>query len=117
VGKVRALARTYVRAAQGTLLSQKFDSASGDFEAVMQVSGGVNAMTEVHALQEGKGGTSWYPNGFDVVLVGPSAEEISPTQVDWQTGVVPNKVSFKIVDPSLFDQSITIKVKGKPVLV
>lgn len=64
---IEGFCRPYVRAAQGTIVSQRFDRATGLFEAVVEADPAVAAATEVFVPD------IQYPAGFVQILT-PSAE-------------------------------------------
>lgn len=78
VPKVKALARTYVKAAQGTTKSMKFHSqasngvAEGTFTATVQYNASVKLPTEVFLAHPEQNGPqiSYYNNGYTVSIVG-----------------------------------------------
>lgn len=65
-GKVKALSRSYVKAAQGTTKSMNFDTTTGNFEAVVQLDLSIEKPTLVHAHQDNTVDYSWYPHGVNV---------------------------------------------------
>jgi len=116
VNKVRALSRTYVKAAQGTIEKMKFNTEeedgqpAGTFTADIKVDTTVTAPTEIHTLLNGTPSAadpeaviSWYPNGVDIEVSDPTAE-VS------QDG---NTVSVLVKDPAMDEQVITITVTPK----
>jgi len=71
VRKVKALARTYVKAAQGTIKSVSFPTEpplykAGNFTAVISIDSRVKAPTVIHTLVESEDETVWYPNGYEI---------------------------------------------------
>jgi hypothetical protein len=62
--KVKALSRPYVPLAQGEIIKNKLDHASGNFSATIQVDTTINAPTVVFANTKARG-DAWYPNGFN----------------------------------------------------
>lgn len=59
---VEGFSRPYVQAAQGTIISQRFNRCSGAFEAVIMVDAGISAPTEIYV-------PTWqYPDGYAVHL-------------------------------------------------
>lgn len=81
---VAGFCRPFVRAAQGTLLTQRFDRRSGVFEAVIETDASIGAPTEVFVPE------SQYPDGFEVTVQGPGS-----FKVDGQRLVVSAPVSFR----------------------
>jgi endoglycosylceramidase len=65
-GKVKALSRSYVKAAQGTTKSMKFDTETGNFEAIVELDLSIEKPTLVHAHQDSTVDYSWYPHGINV---------------------------------------------------
>jgi hypothetical protein len=61
---VEGFARPYVRAAQGRLVAQRFDRASGAFEAIVEADPRIDAPTEIAAP------IAAYPAGVDVTTQG-----------------------------------------------
>ena len=75
--KVKALSRTYVKAAQGTIKSMKFFSSDsqtqgkykeGTFFADIEVDMKVKAPTLIHALGGDDNGLTWYPQDFEITV-------------------------------------------------
>lgn len=62
---MKAIARTYIQTAQGTIESMNFNSTTGDFVGKVKLNVGIDANTVVHALESGKG-LIWYPHGYNV---------------------------------------------------
>ena len=62
------MARSYVKAAQGTITKMHFDSKSGKFETTIRLDTSVQAPTVVHLYQNGTDGHSdvWYSDGYDI---------------------------------------------------
>ena len=67
--KVKALSRSYVKAAQGTTKSMNFDTKTGNFEAVVQLDLSIEKPTLIHAHQDPTVDYSWYPYGVNVDIV------------------------------------------------
>ena len=67
---VEGFCRPYVRAAQGALKTQRFDPATGGFEATILADNDILAPTEVFVP------TIQYPNGFEVEVKGPAEVRI-----------------------------------------
>ena len=68
--KVRALTRTYIQRAQGTVESMKFNHTTGEFEGQFRLNTNVQAFTVVYIAAVVKG-VSNYPNGARVDVNGP----------------------------------------------
>ena len=66
---VDGFCRPYVRAAQGMLLGQKFDRATGIFEATIECDPGVPAPTEIYVPR------TTYPDGFAHEISAPATVE------------------------------------------
>lgn len=110
--KVKALARTFVRAAQGKLLSMHFNSTTGSFEAMVKVDTDIDAPTEVHALQRGNIGQVWYPAGFKITAAGPDGRMLSSKQVQIETHESTNRVLIKVSDTALSGQVMTVMLES-----
>ena len=39
----------------------------------------------------GKGGTSWFPEGYDLLLTGPDGQDLATSQVKYMASKAPNK--------------------------
>jgi len=77
---VKALSRTYIKSAQGTILNQKFISDSmggysdsvvpGTFQGSIKIDMSIDSPTEIHALNSNTTADyNWYPNGFDFTIL------------------------------------------------
>jgi len=77
---VKALSRTYIKSAQGTILNQKFISDSmggysdsvvpGTFQGSIKIDMSIDSPTEIHALNSNATADfNWYPNGFDFTIL------------------------------------------------
>jgi hypothetical protein len=64
--KIKAISRTYVQAAQGTILSQKFFQ-NGTFTASIRYDPTSTQDTQIYVNNKGKG-VMWYPNGVNVTV-------------------------------------------------
>lgn len=68
---VEGFCRPYVRSAQGTIVSQRFDRASGEFVALIDIDPAIAASTEIYAPR------TQYPNGWRSHVGAPAdVEEI-----------------------------------------
>ena len=74
--KVKALTRTYIKAAQGKILKTHFDTANGNFSATIQIDGKIDAPTLVYVNNHGKG-DHWY-KFMTVELGGEAADLCNP---------------------------------------
>jgi endoglycosylceramidase len=67
-GKVKALSRSYVKAAQGTTKSMKFDTKTGNFEAIVELDLSIEKPTLIHAHQDATDAITWYPHGINFTI-------------------------------------------------
>lgn len=66
--KVKALSRSYIKAAQGTTKSMKFDSETGNFEAIVELDLSIEKPTLIHAHQDTTKEGLWYPYGINMTI-------------------------------------------------
>tara|TARA_B110000285_G_scaffold204191_1_gene240939 strand:- start:146 stop:655 length:510 start_codon:yes stop_codon:yes gene_type:complete len=107
--KVKALSRSYIKAAQGTTKSMNFDTATGNFEAVVQLDLTIEKPTLIHAHQDTTDVITWYPLGvnIDVVSVDTNAT------VNATTTMVGNEVQVMVHSQELDGQKVRITVTPK----
>jgi len=61
--KLKALTRTYVQRAQGTILKQKFNAENGEYYAQIEINDSIQEFTEIYMNME-----YWYPHGANVTF-------------------------------------------------
>ena len=83
-------------------MNMTFNSSTGEFFARIKIDVRIDAYTEVHAMESGKG-LVWYPHGYSVTIKAPDGHELNDKQmqVKEKDASTPNLYSFKIIDPSL----------------
>jgi len=101
-GKVKALTRTYLMAAQGELSSMQFDTETGNFEGRFVVNTNIDQPTILYYNSE-----YWYSTGFTLVLYNGQDDILSASDftVDFSQ---PNYARFTLTNPSLNGQTITV---------
>ena len=110
--KVKALGRTYVMSAQGTLQKSKFatsDSSllkAGQFVADMIVDTSITAPTLIHALKNAP--LAWYPQGWELSVL--KADGTAATLTNKTEDTVNNKISFQINQSALEGKTVRICV-------
>jgi hypothetical protein len=80
--KVKALCRSYVKSAQGTVVSMNFNTTTAEFNAEIRVDTDISASTEIHALV-GNSTVAWYPNGVKVTFETPKALHGTDPQINY----------------------------------
>ena len=106
IDKVRSLSRTYIKAAQGTIMKQFFVSdtmegsghVAGEFSGSIKIDTSVNATTDIHVfVAQGSNFTySWYPHGFDISFPAHSKDKVQP---DIQNiALKDNTVTFQVMN-------------------
>lgn len=95
--KVKALARTYVMAAQGTVKDVVFNSKNGVFVTNIKIDSSITEPTLLHVFETSvSGGDVWYPNGFDLQLMVGNTDVSD--QVELMKNVGANRVALKASD-------------------
>jgi endoglycosylceramidase len=111
--KVKALSRTYAQATQGKIVSQTFDSKTGDYtlKFTLDTSNIPSAPTQIHALHTPVHGMSWYPNGVDYDVSLADGTKVEKGHVLVQEA---DNTTYFLFDTDEFNgQEITIHIKDK----
>jgi hypothetical protein len=109
--KVKSLSRTYIQAAQGDIIQNKFDANTGEFSGNILVNTDVKeySVLYLHA-NDTNTETSWYPNGYDFEIkwdgYEPPAAEVYMDQGN-------NTISFFVPDYRRNGQNLIFKVTPK----
>jgi hypothetical protein len=99
--KVKALARTYVQAAQGNLESLKFDTSTGNFTTEITIDGNVHEPTLIYVYNAGKG-DKWYES-IKIDLDAPEECQASAAVSD-------NLVTVTVDEAACDGQLVTIDI-------
>lgn len=109
--KVKALSRSYVKAAQGTTKSMNFDSETGNFEAVVQLDLSIEKPTLIHAHQGATTNLAWYPLGYNVTIEGVDSNVL----VKATTTTVGNELQIMVHQQELDGANVRISITPKSV--
>lgn len=122
--KVKALSRTYLKHAQGTIVSTRFahedqdQLKAGQFMAEVEVDASIEAPSVLHAFQWGSEGMNgedtWYPNGYDVIF-GASNDEKVPAVETLKTEDGTNDFNFRVQQQNFDGKVLRICVTPKDV--
>lgn len=113
--KVKALSRTYVQYAQGTVLNSKFAAADGDqlkkaqFVAEIELDTTIDAPTVIHALHDFQ--DAWYPKGWDVEVMDTAGRPI--VGVTTVSDQIKNTITITAKKTSTDSTSMRVCVKPK----
>jgi len=94
--KVKALARTYIQKAQGTIQSMNF-SQNGDFKSSIVFDAKIKEPTEVFLNQE-----YWYPSGYEHTLVEKESGKKVEADFTFKTGFE-GVLVIKVHEPEKLD--------------
>jgi hypothetical protein len=79
--KVKALARTYLKATQGVPLIMNFNHETGQFFAKIDINHDIKAPTVIYTND-----MYWYPDGFDYIIADTFRDrKLGPKQVKIDT--------------------------------
>ena len=107
--KVKALTRSYVKAAQGTTKSMNFDTETGHFEAIVQLDLSIEKPTLIHAHQDATVDYSWYPYGINVNIESVDTN----TTVKATTTQVGNELQVMVHQQELDGAKVRISITPK----
>jgi hypothetical protein len=116
--KVKALARTYVQYAQGTVQHSKFATndqdklMAGQFVADIEIDTSISAPTEIFALKNAE--DAWYPNGWEVVALNADGSTAPATITSDETN---NKISIEVKKNSMDSNIMRVCVTPKNVSI
>ena len=113
--KVKALSRTYVQAAQGTVQSMDFYQANetSAFAADIKIDMSIKEPTEIHVSVEGDPATVWYPNGLLPTAVAADASSPQPvTNIKFKDGE-PNTLTIMVTNQEFDGHVMKVKIVPK----
>jgi hypothetical protein len=110
VGKAKALARTYIKAAQGEIKNMHFDSTTGDFDAEIVIDANVKVPTEIHTFVNATKGEAWYAEGYDhqawIIELKKAASDVKFVAAD-------NTLSFMVDNKDYHGKTMKIMIRQK----
>ena len=117
--KVKALSRTYVKAAQGTIQTMKFTPTDADistpmghFTADIKIDLSIDAPSVIHAAQvlnPKQAASIWYEHGFDYTFEAVDTD-IKP---EVQVNTVGNEFQFKVANSEFNDKVLRVTITPK----
>jgi hypothetical protein len=104
--KVKALARTYAMATQGTLTLQSFNTNTADFYCEFTVNESYGP-TQIYANAQ-----YWYPNGFDFEIIDKEHSRILHADQYELVGDDSRYLHFSVTDSELDGKTIAVSISA-----